>query len=504
MKQRLLSLLLPLMLCGGHAMAQKLVVRNFKPRPSDLTANTHGTSHTDQNGQTAALIKINTTLDDLTFGGTNMGVVHTEKHPGEWWLYIPQRSQRITVHHPKYGSVEYFYDNPIDAAKTYEMELTFEGRDVGIETSVLNADLTIDGEALGTSPQNRYLAYGLHPVKARKGNMVYEGNINVTRDGDGHFVLKMVDERETWGEVTVEVDNNADIWFDDKKVGVGSWNVLLPAGDYVVETRAERADPQTTSFTVKPKQNETVKALPPLAHVGYLKLDIKPEDMTITDGISRVTGDPTSLTLGVGEHDFTFARDGYHPVTKTYRVRRDVESNDVVHLKPILFVKPTTAYVAAGFTYAGTPGVSVTLGGVISNIDISASYTFGFGESDPVYWYADESNPVYDQTCTYKVNTFAIRAGYQIGLNRKMAVTPTLGYIAQTLTSSGDKGEGLMCGSLGIGVKGLWVPVQHFGVYLQPEYAIPVQKNELGTQIAKIAGITKGGFMVTVGLCFNI
>lgn len=505
MKQRILTLLSVVAICSTTALAQKLVVRDFKPRPRDLTAKTPGTIKKDQNGKSAALLKINSTLDDLSFGGTNMGIVHTEQHPGQWWIYIPERSQRITVHHPRYGLVEFQYPSAIDAAETYEMELNFEGRDVSIETSVPNAIIEVDGVTLGQSPQNRYLAYGLHPAKARQGNMVFEGNINVTRDGDNRIRLEMEDEREKWGEVTIEVDNNADIWFDNKKVGVGTWTTLMPAGEYVVETRAEKADPQTTSFTIIPKQKETIKALPPIAHVGYLKLDTKPEDMTIVDGLNPVVGDPSSLTLSVGEHDFTFSREGYHPLKKTYLVRRDVESSDIIRLNPILFVKPTTVYIGAGFSFSGGKlGISLTLGGVIYNIDISASYSFGLGSSNPVYWFEDEQNPVYDQTCTYKVNTLAIRAGYQFIFNRKFAVSPTLGYIGQMLSSSGDRGSGLMCGSLGIGAKGQWVPIQHFDVFLHPEYAIPIQKDNIGSEIAKYSGITKGGFMLTVGISFNL
>lgn len=505
MTKRLLTSLFVLALCSTTALAQKLVVRDFKPRPNDLTAKTSGTTLIDQNGKKAALLKINSTLNDLSFGGTNMGIVHTEQHPGQWWIYVPQRSQRITVQHPTYGLVEFVYPTAIDAGETYEMELNFEGRDVSIETSVPNAVIEVDGVTLGPSPQNRYLAYGLHPAKARQGNMVFEGNINVSRDGDSRIRIEMEDERDKWGEVTINVANNADIWFDNKKVGVGTWTTRMPAGNYVVETRADKADPQTTAFTIIPKQEETIEAIAPIPHVGYLKLDIKPQDMTIVDGLNPVTGDPSSLTLGVGEHDFTFSREGYHPLKKTYNVRRDVESSDIIRLSPILFVKPTTVYVNGGFAFdGGKPGVAVTLGGVIYNIDVSANYTFGFGSSKPVYWFEDESNPVYEETCTYKVNSFAVRAGYQIIFNRKMAVTPTLGYIGQMLSSSGNKGTGFMCGSLGIGAKAQWVPIQHFGVFVHPEYAVPIQKDELGTKIADYSGITKGGFLLTVGISFNI
>lgn len=68
-----------------------LVVRNFRSLPTDQTAINRETMKRDQNGKTAALVKIYTPLDiEQTYISNGvMGVVARVNKPGQIWLYIP-------------------------------------------------------------------------------------------------------------------------------------------------------------------------------------------------------------------------------------------------------------------------------------------------------------------------------------------------------------------------------------------------------------------------------
>ena len=68
MKRFLLLIAISLAFTTG-VTAQGLKVVDFKLLETDLTANTHGTSKEDQNGETAALIKIVTAERGFTFDG---------------------------------------------------------------------------------------------------------------------------------------------------------------------------------------------------------------------------------------------------------------------------------------------------------------------------------------------------------------------------------------------------------------------------------------------------
>ena len=102
--------------------AQTISVSSFKLLDTDLTANTTGTMEKDQNGETAALIKVVTTQTGFIFDGGALGIVKTMQKPSEIWVYVPRGLKKITISHPQLGILRDYYLNvPIEAARTYEM-----------------------------------------------------------------------------------------------------------------------------------------------------------------------------------------------------------------------------------------------------------------------------------------------------------------------------------------------------------------------------------------------
>ena len=106
MKFRKITLALFGMCLSLYAMAQnEMSVLSFRLLDNDLTANTRGTSEMDQNGETAALIKIVTLEKGFTFDGGSLGIVGTKEKAGELWLYVPRYAQRLTIQHPNFGTL---------------------------------------------------------------------------------------------------------------------------------------------------------------------------------------------------------------------------------------------------------------------------------------------------------------------------------------------------------------------------------------------------------------
>ncbi|MBQ7494243.1 MAG: hypothetical protein IJT75_00520 [Bacteroidaceae bacterium] len=120
---------------------------------SDLTANTHGTSRQDQNGETAALIRIVTTEKGFSFEGGSLGIVGTVQKTGELWLYVPRYAQKLTIKHPTFGVLrDYAYPQTIEGGRTYELLLDIgTGRYVTINTSRAASDLELDGQYIGNT-----------------------------------------------------------------------------------------------------------------------------------------------------------------------------------------------------------------------------------------------------------------------------------------------------------------------------------------------------------------
>ena len=145
-------LLLPLSL-----FAQEMKVASFYLDESDVTANMQGTTILDQNGDKCALIKIENTQKGFTFDVGLLGVVKTEYHTGEIWLYVPHGVKRITISHPTLGVLrDYDLGMTLKSAKTYIMKLTTENVITNIidytQTQILeisvvpsNAQIAING-----------------------------------------------------------------------------------------------------------------------------------------------------------------------------------------------------------------------------------------------------------------------------------------------------------------------------------------------------------------------
>ncbi len=500
--RRILFLCLFTLTTLAMSAQSNLVIREFEYQQYDQTANLKGTMKKDNNGKTAALLKIETNLDDLAFDGGSYGIVTTEHKTGQWWVYVPERAQKITVRHPKYGACEFYYPSEIKAAHTYTMQLTLEGMDVAIEASVAGATIFVDDENVGKTPQTVYLTYGIHHITARNGNMYYDENVNIQKGGEKSLSLQMKDENELFGTVNVTVADGADIYFDGKKVGIGSWYQRLKAGTYVVETRKENSESQTTSFQVEGKTDKTVEAKAPIPYTGSLTVLTSPKLVGIYND-TKLLSDNGFTKLPIGKNDITYKHEGYRSITKTYNIPRDGELRDTIRLKPLTYIKKTGIYAGVAFTYGGsTMGVTGTIGGIISNFDIQLSYTMGLGSSDEVHWYANETN-VQQEVSTYKLNTMQVKFGYQFPLSMRVGITPQIGYMTQTLSGSGQYGNGCNCGSFTLGAKLLIAPVPHLCVLINPEFAIPNKKSDTYKKIIDIAGFAEGGFYAHAGVIVN-
>ena len=442
-------LLIALIAISQSVWADGISVLGFRLLETDLTANTRGTEKRDMNGDKAALIKIVTPERGFLFNGGSLGIVGTEEKAAEIWLYVPPRAQKLTITHQVFGVLrDYYYPVSIQGGRTYEMLLDIgTGRYVTITTSQAKSDVTVDGEYLGKSPiYNRYMTYGRHAVFAQNG--IYEAQdtiIVATSDAKATKVanIEMRNMSDHYGEVVVNVENNADIWYNDHQVGTGSWSTQLREGSYTVETRKLDCDPIKTTFTVIPKKKNQIQAAPPAPHTGRLNVYTRPRNATaLLNGIDPI--DLTELqTLPVGTYQLQFARKGYVGTTREYTIKHNLTTSDTVSLEKIKYIKPNAFYFGAGYTMRSMGGITALAGATYKNIDLQLSYTFGLGASDPVRWYSEDGNDTYLSSVEYKRSTFAVKAGYQIELTERLGITPQLGYQIEQLSGKVTDGTNL-------------------------------------------------------------
>ncbi len=492
--------------------AQNIKVSKFGLLTTDMTANTHGTLKLDQNGEKAALIKIQAPEQGFTFSAGSLGIVAREDHNGEIWLYVPRQSKRLTIQHKDFGVLrDYYYPLPIDGARTYEMYIDIGiGRYVTITSERANSQIYIDGENVGLAPVNhKYLNYGRHTVRAVKDRYEGEQTFVITTDDTNGVKLINIAQRDMsdhFGDVTVNVDNKADIYFENKKVGTGTWQTQLREGTYVVETRKADCDPVKTSFTVVAQRKNDIKANAPTPHTGWLSIYTRPGNVQTSYNGDHFIDLSETVSLPIGSYQIEFSRKGYETQNHEYVVHHNQTTSDTVTLSRISYVKPTCFYFGPTFTVSSLSGVGGVLGVVFKNHDLQLSYSYGIVKSNQTNWFDSEGHTV--GASTHTLNTFAVRYGYQIPLLNQFVLVPQLGYALNSLKSTAvgtyeNYADGAKANLLTIGAKIVYAPFKHFYLFAAPEVDIVMSKDDNYSQAAKKADFSEGGFVANIGLLLN-
>src|SRR5574344_203104 len=102
------------------------------------------------------------------------------------------------------------------------------------------------------------MLYGQHYVKAQENRMIGEVNFNMTKDSETNIRREMEDMSKYYVQVSIRVDDNAEIWYNEEKKGVGVWNTELYKGEYVIQARKEDAESRFTTIKVEPGHTDPI------------------------------------------------------------------------------------------------------------------------------------------------------------------------------------------------------------------------------------------------------
>lgn len=272
--KRLIAIFSIIVLAAVAAVAQTMSVAGFEERPMDMDARvTHPV--TDPNGQTCALIKVETTQTGFGFDTGVIQVVKTEQKIGEVWVYVQPRVKKITIMHQDYEPVRdyYFPTGALKEATVYLLKLRTAGAPVQaastqqhsgfliINSEPQGAEVWLNNESTGeVTPFRRKLAIG--------DEMPYRLSLPLYHDEAGMVTVDQPRKelqfalRPAFGSVTVtSTPSGALVFLDEKQVGQtpltldriasGSHSLRLQAPQYAVERRnVSVADGQTANVAV--------------------------------------------------------------------------------------------------------------------------------------------------------------------------------------------------------------------------------------------------------------
>lgn len=272
--KRLIAIFSIIALAAVAVVAQTMSVAGFEERPMDMDARvTHPV--TDPNGQTCALIKVETTQTGFGFDTGVIQVVKTEQKIGEVWVYVQPRVKKITIMHQDYEPVRdyYFPTGALKEATVYLLKLRTAGAPVQaastqqrsgfliINSEPQGAEVWLNNESTGeVTPFRRKLAIG--------DEMPYRLSLPLYHDEAGMVTVDQPRKelqfalRPAFGSVTVtSTPSGALVFLDEKQVGQtplmldriasGSHSLRLQAPQYAVERRnVSVADGQAANVAV--------------------------------------------------------------------------------------------------------------------------------------------------------------------------------------------------------------------------------------------------------------
>lgn len=272
--KRLIAIFSIIALAAVAAVAQTMSVAGFEERPMDMDARvTHPV--TDPNGQTCALIKVETTQTGFGFDTGVIQVVKTEQKIGEVWVYVQPRVKKITIMHQDYEPVRdyYFPTGALKEATVYLLKLRTAGAPLQaastqqhsgfliINSEPQGAEVWLNNESTGeVTPFRRKLAIG-DEVPYRLSLPLYHDEVGMVTVDQPRKELQFA-LRPAFGSVTVtSTPSGALVFLDEKQVGQtpltldriasGSHSLRLQAPQYAVERRnVSVADGQTANVAV--------------------------------------------------------------------------------------------------------------------------------------------------------------------------------------------------------------------------------------------------------------
>ncbi|MEA3448731.1 MAG: PEGA domain-containing protein, partial [Bacteroidota bacterium] len=326
------------------APAQDIAVKSFRCLTHDMDARI---AHpvTDQNGDVAALIKVVTTETGFKFEAGMLGVTAMEKKTGEYWVYVPYGSRKITIKHDKLGVLRnYIYPEAIKKATVYEMVLTtgkvvttVEEAEIATQYLVIKsnpegANVFIDDKLAGTTPFQRKYKEGDYNYRLEKSK--YHNNAGKINLAGEKKTLK-IDLKPKFGDISITStpEDAMKIYLDDENTGKTTPATIeeVSSGKHRVKLQSQWYQPQTKIITVNDEETSNADfTMQPV--FAELSVTAKPDANILIDGEKKASGSWSGRLLS-GIYTVKAEKDKYYSEDKQIEIIAGKDENLSFKLK---------------------------------------------------------------------------------------------------------------------------------------------------------------------------
>ena len=354
---------------GIYLNGQSLSVQSFRQLSFDLDARV---SHPvlDQNGEKAALLKIQTTEQGFIFEGGSLGIVSIKQKVGEIWVYVPRGARRLTIKHEQLGVLrDYIYPMAIKSATVYEVQLVSAKVRTVVVGPVINsqyivvtsnpegADVYINDIHSGTTPLQKELKKGEHKYRVEKVNYVPQEGVVTVGEEKEHLDLVL---QSTFVSLYVlsEPEPGAAIWIDGKNTGKKTPTVLenVSEGRHILQLRHPWFSPKQEEILVSRGQEGREVTVKMDANYATVKIKSLPEADVLVDGetIVLAANGEKNMRISPGIHTFQSSM----PSHKAIREKLEINVGEVrtIDLSPLPMyggLNVQTSQIGLSFSLSG-------------------------------------------------------------------------------------------------------------------------------------------------------
>lgn len=362
-----------------------------------------------------------------------------------------------------------------------------------------DADIYVNGEKKGHRTWTGILKAGNYQVECRQENhRNISQYIAVSENDNRTFDLqKPIPITGTLAVTTRPL--GASIRIDGKDYGTTPQNIndLLIGPHTVTLTKTNY---KTESQRVEIKESQTATLDVTLNDIARMTIQSEPANATLYIDGKRVGSTPYSAEMPSGDYDIRVTRHKYHDYRKTIHLD---SSNPLTTLSlKRQYQNPNAFYIQAGVQAGSLLAAEGTVGAYIRNINFEVSYLYGLDESETIYWnYMGTSNSR-PESSVYEATAVGGKVGYGFIVGTRCRFTPQAGVTVVSVDSDSHVNGGYSVG-VQMGARFDVSVFRILGLFVAPEYGIPVKQSEVYEQLRDVSTSIKSwseGFNVRAGV----
>lgn len=220
-------------------------------------------------------------------------------------------------------------DNP-NEKKILEVNLqpAFGWIEIPSDTVYNDAQVFIDNKLEGTIPlKSKNFSSGEHSIKIVK--PLYNPFSQTVIVKDNETTLVTPNLSPNFSEVTVTVDNNAEIYINDEKKGSGSWTGKLASGSYLIEAKKEGYRNTAQTFEISSnKRTQDIRLKTPTPIYGELNITSTPTLAEVFIDDEKQGETPLYIPqILIGKHKLLLKHEDCNDYAKDFNILEDEINN---------------------------------------------------------------------------------------------------------------------------------------------------------------------------------